>query len=88
LAQVALRHALDCELSASIVVSMSTLSKVERNLAALDFEIPEGLLDSIFELSKPVKNMMWFEGRDENNIPPSDPDQYVPTNPESTHSDD
>ena len=87
-ARVALRHALDCDLSTSVVVGMSTPSRVERNLAALDFEIPEGLLDSIFKLTKPVKNMMWYEGRDENNIPPSDPNQYVPTNPDDTHSDE
>tara|TARA_B100001123_G_scaffold434049_1_gene559891 strand:+ start:5092 stop:6087 length:996 start_codon:yes stop_codon:yes gene_type:complete len=87
-AQVALRHALDCELSASVVVGMSTPSKVERNLAALDLDIPKGLFDRIFELTKPIKNMMWFEGRDENNLPPSDPNQYVPTNPDMTHSDE
>jgi len=46
------------------------------------------LLDSIFKLTMPVKNMMWYEGRDENNIPPSDPNQYVPTNPDDTHSDE
>ena len=87
-ARVALRHALNCDLSASVVVGMSTPSKVERNLAALDFEIPEGLLERIFQLANPVKNMMWFEGRDENNIPPSDPNQYVPATPKVTHSDE
>lgn len=88
IAQVALRHALDCKLSKSVVVGMSTPEKVACNLAALDFEIPDGLLDRLLKLSKPVKNMPWYEGREENNLPPSDPNQYVPKNPAVTHSDD
>ncbi|MFT5735548.1 MAG: hypothetical protein ACI8WY_004235, partial [Planctomycetota bacterium] len=31
-------------------------------------------------------NMMWFEGRPENNLPPSDPDRYVPQAPITTHN--
>ena len=88
LAQVALRYALDCNLSTSVVVGMSTPEKVTCNLAALDFEIPIGLMDQLFKLSRPIRNMPWYEGREENNLPPSDPNQYVPTYPAVTHSDD
>jgi L-galactose dehydrogenase len=86
IAKVAMKYALDHPYVGSTVVSMSTPSRVENNLAALDFEIPNGLLDKIAELVAPVKNMMWYEGRPENNIPPSDPDRWVPQVPETTHS--
>jgi L-galactose dehydrogenase len=86
LADVAMKHAMDYPHCASTVVSMSSPRRVNANLAALDFEIPDGLLDDIATLIEPVKNVMWFEGRAENNIPPSDPDRWVPQFPETTHS--
>jgi L-galactose dehydrogenase len=85
LAKVAMKFALDHPHVGSTVVSMSSPRRVEDNLAALDFEIPEGLLDRIDELVAPVKNIMWYEGRPENNIPPSDPNRWVPQYPEQTH---
>ncbi len=84
-ADVAMKHALDYEFASSTVVSMSSTARVEGNLAALDFEIPDGLLDAIEDLIAPVKNMMWYEGLPENNIPPEDPNQYVPQLPDQTH---
>jgi len=84
-AQVAMKYAFDYPHVASTVVSMSTPNRVANNLASLDFEIPEGLLDKIAELVAPVKNIMWYEGRPENNIPPTDPDRWVPQFPETTH---
>ena len=86
LAHVAMRYAYDYEQAATTVVSISKQVRVENNLKALDFEIPEGLLDRLFELVAPIKNMMWYEGLEANNIPPTDPNQYVPTNPDVTHS--
>ena len=64
---------------------MSSPRRVQTNLDSLDFEIPEGLLDTIAEIVAPVKNMMWYEGLPENNIPPSDPNRWVPQFPEQTH---
>ncbi len=86
LAKVAMKFALDHPHVGSTVVSMSSPRRVEDNLAALDFQIPVGLLDKIAEVVAPVKNIMWYEGRPENNIPPSDPNQWVPQFPEQTHS--
>ena len=85
-ADVAMRYALDYPHAAMTIVGMSKLRHVEANVRALEFEIPEGLLDKIEKLAGPVKNMMWFEGRRENNIPPSDPNRWAPKPPEATHT--
>jgi len=85
-ADVAMRFALDYPHVATTIVGMSKLRHVESNVRSLDFEIPDGLLDRIEELVKPVKNIMWFEGRPENNIPPSDPNRWVPQIPDVTHT--
>ena len=87
IADVAMKFALDYPQVATTIVGMSKVRHVESNLRALDFSIPEGLLAEIVELIAPVKNMMWFEGLPENNIPPSDPASYVPQTPEQTHKD-
>ncbi len=84
-ADVAMRFALDYPHIATTIVGMSKLRHVESNVKALDFEIPAGLLDKIAALVAPVKNMMWFEGNPENNIPPSDPNTWVPQIPAATH---
>lgn len=85
-AAVAIRYAVDRPGVATTIVGMASPAEVEANLAALALEIPEGLLERIEALVAPVKNMMWFEGRPENNIPPSDPRRHVPTFPAKTHS--
>jgi L-galactose dehydrogenase len=41
---------------------------VKQNISVLDFRIPSGLLAEIEILVAPVKNQMWFEGREENNL--------------------
>ena len=84
-ADVAMRYAFDYPNVSTTIVGMSKVRHVEANIRAFDFVIPEGLLERIEELVAPVKNMMWFEGRAENNIPPSDPDRYVPQTPDHTH---
>ena len=85
-AGVAMRFALDYPHVATTIVGMSKLRHVESNLRALEFEIPEGLLDKIAALVAPVKNMMWFEGNPENNIPPADPNRWVPRFPDASHA--
>lgn len=85
-ADVAMRFALDYPHVATTIVGMSKLRHVDSNIRALDFEIPEGLLDKIAALVAPVKNMMWFEGNPENNIPPSDPNRWVPRFPDASHA--
>ena len=87
-AEVAMRYAFDHPYVAATIVGMSKMRHVESNLRALDFTIPAGLLDKIKTLVAPVKNMMWFEGRPENNIPPSDPNRYIPRSPAHTHEDE
>jgi L-galactose dehydrogenase len=88
LASVAMRFALDYPRVATTVVGMSRVHHVERNVEALEYTIPDRLLSAIRELVAPVKNMMWFEGLPQNNIPPSDPDRYVPREPPVTHVDE
>jgi L-galactose dehydrogenase len=68
LSQVALRYAMDHPAIASTIVGMATTDHVTRNLAALNLQIPEGLLAEIEKLVAPVKNQMWYEGKPENNI--------------------
>ena len=85
-ADVAMKYALDNPNVATTIVGMSKLRHVESNLRALDLTIPDGLLPKIERMAEPVKNMMWYEGLPENNIPPSDPARYVPQTPAHTHS--
>ena len=87
MADVAIKFALDYPHVATTIVGMSKVRHVEANLRAFELQMPEGLLQKIEELAKPVKNMMWFEGLSENNIPPTDPSRYVPQTPAQTHGD-
>jgi L-galactose dehydrogenase len=68
LGDVANRFAIDHPDIATTIVGMSKMKNVERNIQVIDFKIPDGLLDRIEKMVKPVKNMMWFEGNPENNI--------------------
>jgi L-galactose dehydrogenase len=85
-ADVAMRYCLDHPYVATTIVGMSKVRHVEANLKALDFTIPEGLMPAIESLVAPVKNMMWFEGQPENNIPPRDPNRWAPQMPAHTHA--
>lgn len=69
LSDVAIRYALNHPDIATTIVGMSKLKNVEQNVRVLDFKIPDGLLERIEVMIKPVKNRMWFEGNPENNIP-------------------
>lgn len=68
LSDVAIRYAIDHPDIATTIVGMSNTRHVKQNIGALDFQIPEGLLAQIGALVAPVKNMMWYEGKPENNL--------------------
>lgn len=64
---VALRFCLDHPYASSTLVGMSKLRHVEDNLRALDARIDPRLLREIEQIVAPVKNVMWQQGRPENN---------------------
>lgn len=68
LSDVAMKYAMDHPKIATTIVGMSEVYMVRQNLGAIDLEIPDELLKKIIALVEPVKNRMWFEGREENNI--------------------
>lgn len=68
LSTVALRYALDHPQIATTIIGMCELEVVKQNVAALDFEIPAELMQKIETIVAPVKNRMWFEGKEENNV--------------------
>lgn len=68
LSDVALKYAVSHPVISTTIVGMSEQAIVEQNVSALETEIPQELLDRIEVLVKPVKNLMWFEGKPENNI--------------------
>lgn len=69
LSDVAVRYAIDHPVIASTIIGMCDEHHVKKNIGVLDFNMPEGLLEKIEEIVAPVKNLMWFEGVPENNIP-------------------
>lgn len=68
LSDVAIRYAMDHPDITTTIVGMCDLATVKQNISVLDFKIPAGLLEEIEILVDPVKNQMWFEGREENNL--------------------
>ena len=68
IAEVAMKYALDYPYVATTIVGMSKVNHVMSNIKAVNFNIPDGLLDEINKIFDPVKNMMWFEGKPENNL--------------------
>jgi L-galactose dehydrogenase len=86
LADVAMKFCLDHPHVATTIVGMSKVRHVESNLRALDLKLLKGLLAEIAAMVAPVKNMMWFEGRPENNIPPRDGNLWVPRPPARSHT--
>ncbi len=68
-ADVAMRFALDHPEIATTIVGMSKLRHVQDNLRILTAKNDPELLERIQALVAPVKNVMWFEGRPENNLP-------------------
>ncbi|HLT06160.1 MAG TPA: aldo/keto reductase [Cyclobacteriaceae bacterium] len=68
LSDVALRYAMDHPQIATTIIGMCEVAVVKQNLAASTLEIPQDLLREIEQLVAPVKNRMWFEGKEENNL--------------------
>lgn len=69
LSHVALAYAIAHPHISGTIAGMCRVETVEANVAAVDLNIPPDLLNEIETLVAPVKNLMWFEGRPENNIP-------------------
>jgi len=85
-AAVAVADAVQRPYVATTIVGMKSRAEVEANVRAATLAIPDGLRAQIDALVAPVVNMMWYEGRPENNLPPRDPDRHVPQPPSTTHS--
>ena len=66
ISDVALRFCFDYRPAASTLVGMSKQRHVERNLAVLERENDQVLLDEIAAVVAPVKNRIWPTGRTEN----------------------
>ena len=71
LSDVAMRYAMDHPAITTTIVGMNTLSNIQQNLASIHFKIPAGILEEMALVIAPIKNLMWFEGQPENNIPRS-----------------
>jgi L-galactose dehydrogenase len=69
LSDVAMRYAMDHPHITTTIVGMNSMSNIQQNVAALDFKIPPELLDELTAAIAPIKNLMWYEGQPENNIP-------------------
>jgi L-galactose dehydrogenase len=69
LSDVAMRYAMDHPHITTTIVGMNSMSNIQQNVASLDFKIPPELLDELTALIAPIKNLMWYEGQPENNIP-------------------
>lgn len=80
-ATVALKHSVRYPHVATTIVSMENAAEVEQNVAAINTDVPDELYQRIAQITAPIMNRMWFEGIPENNIPPSDPNRYVPRLP-------
>jgi L-galactose dehydrogenase len=68
LSDIAIKYATDHPNIATTITGMATTKDLKKNLTALNLEIPGKLLSEIKVLTMPIKNMMWFEGRPENNV--------------------
>lgn len=68
LSDVALQYAMDHPAIATTIIGMCQVEVVKQNLAARTLDIPEKLLEEIHTLVAPVKNRMWYEGKEENNL--------------------
>lgn len=69
LSDVAMRYAMDHQDISTTIVGMCRLNSIQRNIASLDFKIPDGILAELASAIAPIKNLMWFEGQPENNLP-------------------
>jgi L-galactose dehydrogenase len=64
--EVALRFCLDYAGAASTLVGLSSREHVERNLKAMEMKVDAELMREIAEVVKPVKDVTWASGLEEN----------------------
>jgi L-galactose dehydrogenase len=88
LSDVALRFCIEHPYVATTVTGMNSVRQLRANLKALDLAIPNELLAAIESFVQPVKNMMWFEGRPENNVSPTKAGAWFPQEPPDSASQD
>ncbi len=69
IADLAMRFVLQHEAVATTLVGMSKVRSVERNLKAVGKEPDPELLAAVLEMIEPVANVVWKEGRPENDDP-------------------
>lgn len=69
IADLAMRFALQHEVVATTLVGMSKVRSVERNLKAVGQPPDPELLATVLKMIEPVANMVWKEGRPENDDP-------------------
>jgi L-galactose dehydrogenase len=69
LSDVAIAYATAHADIASTIIGMCDEENVVNNTKALDCEIPPDLMAEIDALAAPVRNLMWYEGMPENNLP-------------------
>jgi L-galactose dehydrogenase len=69
IADLAMRFVLQHEYVATTLVGMSKVQSVERNLAAVGQAPDPELLAAVLEMIRPVANVVWKEGRPENDDP-------------------
>jgi L-galactose dehydrogenase len=67
ISHLAMQFALGYDGVATTLVGMSKQSHVERNVAALDEDIDQDLLEEVLQLFKPVMDLNWLVGKPENN---------------------
>jgi L-galactose dehydrogenase len=69
IADLAMRFVLQHETVATTLVGMSKVRSVERNLKAVGQAPDPELLAAVLEMIEPVANVVWKEGRPENDDP-------------------
>lgn len=69
LSDVALSYAISHPDITTTIAGMCEVKTVAKNINASGLVVPQALLDEINIAVAPIKNQMWFEGREENNIP-------------------
>jgi L-galactose dehydrogenase len=69
IADLAMRYVLQHDYVATTLVGMSKVRSVERNLRSVGKEPDPELLAAVLEMIEPVANVVWKEGRPENDDP-------------------
>jgi L-galactose dehydrogenase len=86
LAEVAIRYATSRPGIATTIVGMKDEREVAATVASRQQLVPDELLQRLLQQAEPIRNMMWYEGLAENNVPPDHPSRHVPQPPTTTHS--